>query len=80
MIGTEEKILAAVAPCLEESIKAGIHTQKQVTFFLRLYNTHNPRITMYWRCLKADTHVRNIILSLLWLCINFEGSIFISLP
>ena len=30
MIGTEEKILAAVAPCLEESIKAGIHTQKQV--------------------------------------------------
>jgi len=30
MIGTEDKILAAVAPCLEESIKAGIHTQKQV--------------------------------------------------
>lgn len=32
MIGTEDKILAAVAPCLEESIKAGIHTQKQVKF------------------------------------------------
>jgi len=30
MIGTEDKILAAIAPCLEESIKAGIHTQKQV--------------------------------------------------
>jgi len=30
MIGTEDKILAAVAPCLEESIKAGVHTQKQV--------------------------------------------------
>ena len=30
MIGTEEKILAAVAPCLEESIKADVHTQKQV--------------------------------------------------
>jgi len=30
MIGTEEKILAAIAPCLEESIKASIHTQKQV--------------------------------------------------
>jgi len=31
MIGTDEKILAAVAPCLEESIKAGIHTKKQVS-------------------------------------------------
>jgi len=31
MIGTEDRILAAVAPCLEESIKAGIHTQRQVT-------------------------------------------------
>ena len=30
MIGTEERILAAIAPCLEESIKATIHTQKQV--------------------------------------------------
>ena len=30
MIGTEDKILAAVAPCLEESIKAGVHTRKQV--------------------------------------------------
>ena len=30
MIGTEDKILAAVAPCLEECIKAGIHTQRQV--------------------------------------------------
>jgi len=30
MIGTEEKILAAISPCLEESIKAGIHTQRQV--------------------------------------------------
>jgi len=37
MIGTEEKVLASVAPCLEESIKAGIHTQRQVRSVSYLY-------------------------------------------
>jgi len=45
MIGTEDKILAAVAPCLEESIKAGVHTQKQVTASLLFQGKCPQKIT-----------------------------------
>jgi len=31
MIGSEEEILAAVAPCLEEGHRAGVFTQLQVS-------------------------------------------------
>lgn len=40
MIGSEEEVLAAVAPCLEEGHKAGVYTQLQVTYISLLKVVH----------------------------------------
>jgi DNA-directed RNA polymerase III subunit RPC2 len=36
MIGTEQIVLAALVPCLEECHKAGVHTQMQVCILSHL--------------------------------------------
>ena len=46
MIGTEDKFLAALAPCLEECHRTSTFTQTQVNFFNYTCNRHNSRTHM----------------------------------
>ena len=50
MIGSEEEVLGAVSPCLEECHKAGVYTQLQVssqhlTIYLKASSQHLENFT-----------------------------------
>ena len=48
MIGTEEKILASIAPCLEECHKAQVFTQAQVHHVTEFFRSQQETLLIWY--------------------------------